>query len=234
MSEPGIEQRIQAVRAFNRFYTQRIGVLHEGYLKSPFSLAEARVLWELAHRDGLAASDRVQDLGLDPGYLSRILKSFEKRGLLARTRGALDRRSSALALTRKGRAAFAPLDAHSRAQIAGLLKRLDEPAQAALIRAMQTIQQTLAKQTPAAKSGYLLRLHEPGDMGWVLQEHGILYAREYGWNAELKCWSPRWWPASWSDSIPNASAAGSPSRTASASVPSSWCVARPRSVSCGC
>jgi len=185
MSEPGIEQRIQAVRAFNRFYTQRIGVLHEGYLKSPFSLAEARVLWELAHRDGLAASDLVQDLGLDPGYLSRILKSFEKRGLLGRTRAA-DRRRSALALTRKGRAAFAPLDAHSRAEIGGLLERLDEPGQAGLIQSMQAIQRSLSQPAEAPAGGYLLRLHEPGDMGWVLQAHAVLYTREYGWNAEFE------------------------------------------------
>lgn len=185
MTDPGLEQRIQAVRGFNRFYTQRIGVLHEGYLKSPFSLAEARVLWELAHRDGLAASDLVEDLGLDPGYLSRILKSFEQRGLLGRKRGE-DRRRSALALTKKGRAAFAPLDVHSRAQVAGLLERLDAGRQAGLIGAMQTIQHALEAEDATPSGGYVLRPHEPGDMGWVVQEHAVLYSKEYGWNAEFE------------------------------------------------
>jgi DNA-binding MarR family transcriptional regulator/GNAT superfamily N-acetyltransferase len=186
MTDPALEERIQAVRGFNRFYTQCIGVLHEGYLKSPFSLAEARVLWELAHRDGLAASDLAADLGLDPGYLSRILKSFEKRGLLGRKRVVEDRRRSALTLTKKGRAAFAPLDAQSRADIAGLLEGLDAGCQAGLIGAMQTIQRVLATQDATPPGGYRLRPHEPGDMGWVVQEHAVLYSREYHWNADFE------------------------------------------------
>lgn len=181
MSDAGFEQRIAAVRRFSRFYTQKIGALQEGLLASPFSLAEARVLYELAHRDGLAASDLARDLGLDAGYLSRILARFERGRLLVCARSAADRRKSHLALTGKGRRAFAPLNARSRREIAAWLGELPAADQKALVGAMHAVQQLLGV-APEAKAPYLMRPHQPGDMGWVIGRHGALYAEEYGWD----------------------------------------------------
>jgi len=181
MSDAGFEQRIAAVRRFSRFYTQKIGALQEGLLASPFSLAEARVLYELAHRDGLAASDLARDLGLDAGYLSRILGRFERKRLLICVRSATDRRKSHLALTAKGRRAFAPLNARSRQEIAAWLGQLPPSEQKALVGAMHAVQLLLGA-VPEAKAPYLLRPHQPGDMGWVIGRHGALYAEEYGWD----------------------------------------------------
>src|ERR1700719_2434512 len=124
MSSPALEHRIAAVRRFNRFYTQKIGVLQEGLLESPFSLAEARVLYELALRERTTATEWRRELGLDPGYLSRILAGFRQRGLVSRASSETDRRQSHLSLTQTGRAAFAPLDARSRDEIGGLLASL--------------------------------------------------------------------------------------------------------------
>ncbi|TIR44870.1 MAG: winged helix-turn-helix transcriptional regulator, partial [Mesorhizobium sp.] len=136
---PG-NKRIDAVRAFNRFYTRQIGLLDEGLLKSPFSLTEARVLYELAHRDGLVASDLVRDLGLDPGYVSRLLKKFEERGLVERAATEADARRSSIALTPAGREAFAPLDQDSHDQVRALLDRLAPTDQERLVKAMRTVQ----------------------------------------------------------------------------------------------
>jgi len=176
-----LAQRIEAVRRFNRFYTKEIGVLHEGLLQSPFSLAEARVLYELAHRESSTAVELATELGLDAGYLSRILRGFERRGLLAKTRSTADGRRSFLALTKRGRAAFAPLDAGSRAEIGAILGRLSAADQTRLVETMSAIERLLS-HVPCAKAPYLLRGHQPGDMGWVVQRHGALYAEEYGFN----------------------------------------------------
>lgn len=173
---------IEAVRAFTRFYTRQIGLLDESLLKSAFSLSESRVLYELAHRDGLTASGLARDLGLDPGYLSRMLTRLEEQGLLARTASPEDARQSLLALTPAGRKAFAPLDKGSRRQVAAMLAGLAAPDQARLVAAMQTVQRLLGGEPAEPKVPYILRDLQPGDIGWVIRRHGMLYAQEYGWD----------------------------------------------------
>jgi DNA-binding MarR family transcriptional regulator/N-acetylglutamate synthase-like GNAT family acetyltransferase len=185
MADAAFAQRVAAVRRFNRFYTQRIGVLHEGLLGSPFSLAEGRVLYELAHRERPTAKELGRDLGLDPGYLSRILRGFERRRLVARTRSEADGRQSLLSLTRRGQDAFAPLHARSRDEIGALLGALSPVDQERLIQAMRTIEELLGAG-PEPRAPYLLRPHQPGDMGWVVHRHGVVYAREYGFDEHFE------------------------------------------------
>ena len=180
----GLERDVAAVRQFNRFYTRRIGVLEERLLDTPFSLTESRLLYELANRAAPTASELAKDLGLDPGYLSRILRSFESRGLVVRTPSAIDGRQSHLELTPQGRSAFFPLDRRSREAVAAMLEKLGEAQQRRLIAAMAAIEATLG--APRDKPPYLLRPHQPGDMGWVVSRHGALYAREHGWNLALE------------------------------------------------
>jgi DNA-binding MarR family transcriptional regulator/GNAT superfamily N-acetyltransferase len=178
---------VETVRHFNRFYTRRIGVLQEGLLKSPFSLAEARVLYELAHRESPAASELTRDLGLDAGYLSRILKNFEKLALVRRARSKSDGRQSILSLTAKGRRTFATVDAQSSEEVRGMAAELTPVNRAQLAGAMQTIERLLGGDeigTPSVP--YVLRPHQPGDMGWVAHRHGILYAQEYGWDESFE------------------------------------------------
>ena len=179
------EQRIAIVRRFNRFYTKQIGLLGESYLETPFSLTEARVLYELAHGERLSATVLARELALDAGYLSRILRGFERRRLLTRTRSKADGRQSHLALTARGRAAFAPLDSRSRADIGTRLARLGPAAQRRLLDAMRTIESLLGGGT-ASKEPYVLRPHQPGDMGWVVHRHGALYAQEYGFDERFE------------------------------------------------
>lgn len=171
---------VAAVRAFNRFYTRRIGVLEDGYLESPFSLVQARVLYELAQSTAPTATEIATDLGLDTGYLSRILRGFERSGLVEKTPSASDGRQKLLSLTARGREVFAPLDRRSRAETEAMLTRLSDTEQRRLVGAMSAITRLLDDENSAAP--YLLRPHAPGDMGWVVQRHGILYAEEYGWD----------------------------------------------------
>ena len=177
---------VRQLRAFNRFYTQRIGVL-DPYLNSEFSLTEVRVLYELAHRDQPTATELARDLALDAGYLSRILRRFESRDWLARVPSPADARQSLLKLTPAGHASFAPLQQQSRDEAAQLLGALPEPDQRKLIDAMMTVQRLLspASVAPATRTAVLRDL-QPGDMGWVVQQHGEIYAREYGWNTEFE------------------------------------------------
>jgi len=175
------EGRIAALRRFTRFYTRRIGVLQEGLHDSQFSLTQSRVLYELANRVAPTAAELAGDLGLDAGYLSRILRGFKQRGLITRTPSAKDGRQTHLSLTPAGRQAFAPLDRGSHDQVAAMLARLPEGGQARLIEAMAAVEQSLGER-PADAPPYLLRPHQPGDMGWVVSRHGALYAQEYNWD----------------------------------------------------
>ncbi|MGE0224200.1 MAG: GNAT family N-acetyltransferase [Acetobacteraceae bacterium] len=175
----GTQDRIAAVRAFNRFYTGRIGVVQERILASRFTLTEARVLYELATRERPVASAIGAALNLDPGYLSRILQRFEADGLLTRTQSPTDRRQSMLYLTEAGRAAFAPLDRQSHEEIGAMLATLPEPAQEAVVESMGRI----ASLIGAGGGGHItLRPPAPGDIGWVIARHGALYAQEYGFD----------------------------------------------------
>ena len=173
-------QRIAAVRRFNRFYTRQIGVLRKGYLDSPFSLGEGRVLYEIAHGDHLTASDIARALDLDAGYLSRLLRSFEKRGLIERKTSAKDARQSHLALTARGRRIFAPLEKRSQQQAGGMLGKLKANEQAQLVASMNSIQSLLNSHALAAAKP-IMREPKPGDFGWIVSRHADVYGKEYGW-----------------------------------------------------
>lgn len=179
------DAQIAAVRSFNRFYTRQIGLLEEGLLKSEYSLTEARVLYELAHRKGLTAAELGRDLGLDAGYLSRLLKKFEALGLVTRTPSEADARQSMLALTAAGQDAFAPLDRASRDEIAAMLRQLTMAERGELIRAMQTIQHLLDKKSKP-EPAIILRPHLPSDIGWIAHRQGILYHEEYAWDGTFE------------------------------------------------
>jgi DNA-binding MarR family transcriptional regulator/GNAT superfamily N-acetyltransferase len=182
-------RRVAAFRRFNRFYTRRIGVLRAGLLESPFSLTEVRVLYELANRGESAAAEIGRELGLDPGYLSRILRGFRKRKLLTTRAAPGDRRRSLLALTDEGNAVFAQLDQRSSSEIEGMLRKLSGDRQRRLLGAMESIEQLLgdpAEPIPSSREPYLLRAPEPGDLGWVVHRHGVLYAEEYGWDERFE------------------------------------------------
>jgi DNA-binding MarR family transcriptional regulator/GNAT superfamily N-acetyltransferase len=179
------EGQIAAVRAFNRFYTRKLGVLDQQLLKSPFSLSEARVLYELAHRENLAAKEIGIELGLDPGYLSRIVQNFDESGLITREPSPADRRQYRLALTPKGRQAFAKLERSTQDDVAAMLETLSGGGSRRLIAAMAEIERLLGASRDGARPA-ILRGHRAGDMGWVVQSHGALYASEYGFDSSFE------------------------------------------------
>jgi DNA-binding MarR family transcriptional regulator/GNAT superfamily N-acetyltransferase len=180
MPELGSDPQVSAIRAFNRFYTRKIGVL-DGMASNPFSLAEARVLYEIAHRERPTATDIRKQLGLDAGYLSRILRNFESRKLVARTQSRKDERQRFLSLTPKGRKAFGPVDERSDRDVAALLRAIPPAGRKQLVDALQTVRRLLG-DTAESGAPYLLRQHQPGDMGWIVHRQAILYAEEYGWD----------------------------------------------------
>ncbi|MDP9891420.1 DNA-binding MarR family transcriptional regulator/GNAT superfamily N-acetyltransferase [Variovorax boronicumulans] len=177
---------VKAIRQFNRFYTRRIGAL-DPYLGSAMSLTDVRVLYELAHRETAVASEIGRDLGLDAGYMSRILRRFESEGWLTREPHARDARQSVLRLTEAGHAAFAPLQQKSRDEAAALLAPLAPAQRNQLVQAMGTMQSLLdPAAAPAKPQAAILRDPAPGDIGWVVQQHGEIYAREYGWDSSFE------------------------------------------------
>ncbi|MFL9669162.1 GNAT family N-acetyltransferase [Variovorax sp. AB1(2024)] len=185
-STPVDPAAVKAIRQFNRFYTRRIGAL-DPYLGSPMSLTDVRVLYELAHRETAVASEIGRDLGLDAGYMSRILRRFESEGWLTREPHPRDARQSVLHLTEAGHAAFAPLQQKSREEAAALLESLEPSQRQQLVQAMGTMQSLLDPDAaPPKPQAAILRDPAPGDIGWVVQQHGEIYAREYGWNSKFE------------------------------------------------
>ncbi len=185
MADPDLYRRIEAVRRFNRFYTQQIGVLQERLLRSPFSLAEGRLIYELAHRGKTTATELRSQLGLDAGYLSRLLQGLKKRGLIDRQVSRADGRQNLLSLNEKGKKAFASIHVRSRNEIGGMLNPLSPADQSRLVKAMDTIEDLLGAR-PEQKAPYLLRPHQPGDMGWVVHRHGVIYSEEYRWDEQFE------------------------------------------------
>jgi DNA-binding MarR family transcriptional regulator/GNAT superfamily N-acetyltransferase len=180
-----VQETVAAVRRFNRFYTRQIGVLQEGLLDSPFSLTEVRVLYELAHHHGVTATELCAALNLDAGYLSRILRKFEKRAWIQRKSSASDRRQSLLTLTNKGATEFLPLEERSNQQVTRMLGEMSLEAQQQLIRSMEEIERVLSPPQENTQP-YLLRSHQPGDMGWVVFRHGVLYSQEYRYDERFE------------------------------------------------
>jgi DNA-binding MarR family transcriptional regulator/N-acetylglutamate synthase-like GNAT family acetyltransferase len=185
MSRPNDDEEIAAVRAFNRFYTSKLGFLDQQLLKSPFSLSEARVLYELANRQSPSAKEIGTELGLDAGYLSRIVQKFDEDGLIARKPFAADRRQYQLSLTAKGRQAFAKLDRSSHDDVADMLAVLPQDDRKRLIAAMAAIERLLGSAGVSPGTA-IFREPRPGDIGWVVQSHGALYASEYGWDSSFE------------------------------------------------
>jgi DNA-binding MarR family transcriptional regulator/GNAT superfamily N-acetyltransferase len=177
--------RVDAIRRFNRFYTRKIGVLQEGFLGSTFSLTQGRVLYEIAHREKPTATAVGAELGLDAGYLSRILRGFKKDGLIRAERSDSDGREALLSLTPRGRRAIATLDQRSNEDVTARLQGVSEADQQRLVTAMDSIESVLAPRA-AESEPYILRPHQPGDVGWVVSRQGLLYAQEYGWDEQYE------------------------------------------------
>jgi DNA-binding MarR family transcriptional regulator/GNAT superfamily N-acetyltransferase len=187
MSISAFDERVAAVRHFDRFFTRQIGVLREGLLHSPYSLTEARILFELALHEGQTATELGRALGLDAGYLSRIVARFEQQGLLERRRVDDDGRQRLLSLTHEGHTTFKMLDQRSREEVAEMLTSLSDEEQRRLLQAMSAIETLLGPQKGFKYAQpFFLRQHEPGDMGWITYRHAVLYTQEYGWNEEFE------------------------------------------------
>ncbi len=182
--DKALEGQIAAVRGFSRFYTRKLGIIEPKLLDSPFTLQEARIIYELAHREGCTATDLVRGLDLDAGFVSRTLAALQRRQIVTRKPSTADKRVNEVALTAKGRTAAADLESRSRDEVAALLKQMDGGRRAAVVHAMSTIEQSwAAAERPV---GFLLRSHRPGDIGWVVSRHGAAYAEEYGWDISFE------------------------------------------------
>jgi DNA-binding MarR family transcriptional regulator/GNAT superfamily N-acetyltransferase len=184
MRDPAVRRmRVDAVRRFNRFYTRRIGALRSDFAGSPYPLPEARLIYELGRRRRCTATELRAELDLDAGYLSRMLASLGRRGLVRAERSSEDARARLLSLTARGREAFALLDRRSRDEVSAMLRGIAAPDRERLVGAMRTVQSLLTDEQPSEP---LLRAPRPGDMGWVVQAHGELYARDYGWDERFE------------------------------------------------
>lgn len=181
-----LDNKVDQVRKFNRIYTRKIGVLHEGLLHSSYSLSEVRILFEIANSDNPTATKLSRELGLDAGYLSRILTRFEEKELTERVRSEHDGRQFFIRLTQEGMKVFSVLDQRSRDEVAEILNELSEEEQQKLLKSMHDIANILDKKSFKFSEAFFLRSHHPGDMGWVTHRHGVLYAQEYGWDERFE------------------------------------------------
>jgi DNA-binding MarR family transcriptional regulator len=230
---PPLGSQIAAVRGFSRFYTRKLGIIEPKLLDSPWTLQEARIIYEIAERKNCTATDLVRALGLDAGFLSRTLQAMQRRRIVARKPSKADRRVTELSLTAKGRAAFADLDSRSRGVVGALLGRLDAGERAAIINAMATIEHTL--EAPArAPASFLLRSHRPGDIGWIVSRHGALYAQEYGWDITFEALAAEIAAQFIRSYDPSRSTAGSRKLSESRSARSFWSRPPTRSRNCAC
>jgi DNA-binding MarR family transcriptional regulator/GNAT superfamily N-acetyltransferase len=187
MPEPVPAERIAAVRSFNRFFTRQIGVLREGLLHSEFTLTELRVLYELAHHGDQQPAALCRNLGLDRGYLSRIVRKFEDAGLVSKVSSATDGRAKLLQMTEHGQAMYEPLDRRSREEVGEMLARFDEPDQMRMLDAMKTIRELLDTQAGMKYAQpFVLRAHRAGDMEWITRRHGEFYSKQQGWDGSFE------------------------------------------------
>jgi DNA-binding MarR family transcriptional regulator/GNAT superfamily N-acetyltransferase len=183
-SRPSLRRHVEAVRRFNRFYTTQIGVLRETY-SSDYSLTEVRVLYELAYRKAASAKDIGRELSLDAGYLSRILSQFKRKRLISRTGSEDDARQRMVSLTAKGKSLFAEMNSRTNAEIRNLLRTTPVTERERLVEAMRIVESVLQRPHLQPES-FVLRPHRPGDMGWVVYRHGVLYSQEYGWDERFE------------------------------------------------
>ncbi len=180
-----LDNPVLAIRRFNRLYTRQIGVLQEHLLESQFSLTEVRVLYEIAHRENTAAKDLCSDLGLDRGYVSRMLQNFEKNGWITIAPASEDRRRQLLSLTAKGHRVFDPLERRSSDEVAAMLARLSPGQQKTMLAGIRNIESVLSPRK-SSNEAFIVRQHRPGDMGWVVQRHGELYWQEYHYDERFE------------------------------------------------